>query len=73
MLNITRVSFPGLGIGEFDMDTVAFNMFGIPIAWYALFITFGMVVAVLYVMYRANKINVSVDDMEEILEIEERV
>ena len=63
MSKITRASFPGLGIGEFEMNTVAFEVFGIPIAWYALFITLGMIVAVLYVMYRAKQINISVDDI----------
>ena len=63
MSRITKVSFPGLGIEEFEMNTVAFELFGIPIAWYALFITFGMVCAVVYVMYRAGKINISVDDI----------
>ena len=63
MSRITKVSFPGLGIGEFEMNTVAFELFGIPIAWYALFITLGMILAVLYVMYRANQIKISVDDI----------
>ena len=58
MSRITKVSFPGLGIGEFEMNTVAFELFGIPIAWYALFITLGMILAVLYVMYRANQIKI---------------
>ena len=28
------ISFPGLGIGEFTVNNVAFSVFGIDIAWY---------------------------------------
>lgn len=57
------LSFPGLGIGEFTVDSVAFSIFGIPIAWYALIITCGMICAVLYTMFRAGKIGIVVDDI----------
>ncbi len=63
MSRITKVSFPGLGIGEFEMNTAAFELFGVQIAWYALFITLGMICAVLYVIYRSKHINISVDDI----------
>ena len=43
MLRISKISFPGLGIGEFSVNSVAFEIFGVEIAWYALFITFGMI------------------------------
>lgn len=59
----TTLSFPGLGIGEFSVDSVAFTIFNIPIAWYALIITFGMVCAVTYTIYRAGKIGIVVDDI----------
>ncbi len=63
MLNISKISFPGLGIGEFTTNSVAFSIFGISIAWYALIITFGMVCAVLYVIHTAKKIGVSSEDI----------
>ena len=47
MLKISKLSFPGLGIGEFSVNSVAFSfdLFGetIDIAWYAVIITFGMI------------------------------
>ncbi len=58
MLKISKIAFPGIGIGEFDVNSVAMSPFGIDIAWYALIITFGMVMCVLFASYRASKIGV---------------
>ena len=50
MLRISTISFPGLGIGDFKVDSVAFEIFGVTIAWYALIITMGMVAAVAHLV-----------------------
>ncbi len=65
MEHITRLSFPGLGIGEFTVNSVAFYIPGtnIGIAWYALLITFGMICCIGYVITQAKKIGVTVDDI----------
>ncbi len=63
MLRISKISFPGLGIGEFSVNSVAFTVFGIEIAWYALLITFGMICCGAYVIFQAKKIGVSIDDV----------
>ena len=65
MLHITKLSFPGLGIGEFSVNSEAFSIFGAPIAWYALIICMGMIFAVLYVIFRAKQIGV---DSEQVLD-----
>ncbi len=57
------ISFPGLGIGEFEVNSVAFKIFGVEIAWYALIITMGMVAAVTYVVFQAEKIGITMDDV----------
>ena len=57
------LSFPGLGIGEFTVNSVAFEIFGVTIAWYALIITFGMVCAVSYTVFRAKKVGITFDDV----------
>ena len=57
------LSFPGLGIGEFTVDSVAFEIFGISIAWYAIIITFGMICAVAYTIFRGSKVGITVDDV----------
>ena len=63
MLRISKLSFPGLGIGEFSVNSDAFTIFGVSIAWYALIITFGMVCAVAYTVFRANQIGIILDDV----------
>ena len=59
MLHVTKLSFPGLGIGEFSVNSDAFSLFGAPIAWYALIICFGMIFAVSYIIFRAKQIGIN--------------
>ena len=59
----STISFPGLGIGEFQVNSVAFEIFGVTIAWYALIITLGMVAAVAYVVVQAKKIGITFEDV----------
>lgn len=65
MLYTSKISFPGLGIDEFNVNSVAFNIPGteIGIAWYAIIITFGMLCCIAYVIFQAKKIGVTVDDI----------
>lgn len=63
MLRISKLSFPGLGIEEFAVNSDAFTVFGISIAWYALIITCGMICAVAYTVFRAGKIGIILDDV----------
>ena len=63
MLRISNISFPGLGIGEFSVDSVAFSIFGFDIAWYALLITIGMICCIAYVIIQSKKIGVTMDDV----------
>ena len=66
MQEITKIAFPGLGIGEFEINRVAFDVFGFGIYWYALLITTGIVLAVLYTKYRSEREGVSVDNLLDI-------
>mgnify|MGYP004643953489 FL=1 len=60
----TIISFPGLGIGEFSVNSVAFSVFGISIAWYGIIIVLGMIAAFAYASWRAKKNEgISFDDM----------
>ena len=61
MLKISIISFPGLGIPEFNVNSVAFTLFGREIAWYGVIITLGMILAVSYVMFRAKQNGISPD------------
>lgn len=62
-MRVSKIGFPGLGISPFEIDSVAFSIFGIEIAWYAVIITVGMIMAVLYCSYRAKQIGISFDDV----------
>ena len=61
LLRTTKISFPGLGIGEFEVNSNAFSIGNLSIAWYALIITFGMILCVAYIMYRAKGIGINSD------------
>ncbi len=61
MLRISKISFPGLGIGEFEVDSVALKIGDFEIAWYAVIITIGMIAAVLYTMYRARRAGIGAE------------
>ncbi len=60
---LTKISFPGIGIGEINLSSTAFSIGNVSIAWYALIITLGMILAVAYVMYRAKSIGIKFDDV----------
>ena len=62
LLKTTKISFPGLGIGEFEVDSVAIPG-NFPIAWYAIIITLGMILCVAYIMWRAKGIGISSDEI----------
>lgn len=60
------MSFPGLGIGEFVVNKIAFTIpifGGLEIRWYGLIITVGMILAVLYAWLRTKEIGVILDDL----------
>ncbi len=63
MCRISVISFPGLGIEKFEVNSVAFTIFGIDIAWYALLITLGMIACVAYVIMQAKKIGITYEDV----------
>ena len=63
MLRISSISFPGLGIDSFDINSVAFSIGSFEIAWYAIILTLGIVTAVAYTMWRAKQVGISYDDI----------
>ena len=72
MLRISKIAFPGLGIGEFSVDSVAFTLFGnLDIAWYAIIITCGMIAAIAYAVTQAKKIGITFEDVIKDQVIEE--
>lgn len=65
---MVKIAFPGLGIGEFTLNKVAFTLFGkLEVRWYGILITLGIVLAFLYTMYRGKKNeNIKSDDVIDI-------
>lgn len=58
-----EISFPGFGIGPFQIESVAFNIFKIEVAWYGVLITIGMLFAFIYCLWRARYEGIKSDDM----------
>ena len=63
LLRKSTIAFPGLGIGEFEVDSVAFSIGSVDIAWYALIIVTGIIAAVAYIIYRSGHIGVRSEDI----------
>ncbi|MBQ9736234.1 MAG: prolipoprotein diacylglyceryl transferase [Clostridia bacterium] len=66
MLKTSQISFPGLGIEPFSLDSVAFRIGDFSVAYYGVIITFGIILAVLYVMWRARQVGISGDTILDI-------
>lgn len=65
-MGTTVISFPGLGIEEFTIKRAAFDFFGFEVYWYAILITAGITLAVLYTKYRSEREGVSLDNLLDI-------
>ena len=66
---MVTVSFPGIGIGEFTINPVAFEIpifGGIEVRWYGILITTGIILAFLYCAYRAKQEMIKFDDLLDI-------
>lgn len=63
---MTKVSFPGLGIDEIEINPVAITIGDIEVRWYGIIICIGMLLAVAYVMLRAKQKGISIDDVIDI-------
>ena len=49
------IQFPGLGL-EFNIERVAFSLFGKDIYWYGIIIGFGVLLALVYGLYEAKRV-----------------
>lgn len=66
---MTNIAFPGIGIEGFDVNRVAFTLpigDGMPVYWYGIIITLGIIMAVLYVNYRSKNEGIKTDDVLDI-------
>ena len=67
---MTQIAFPGLGIGPFSLDRVAFSIFGREIYWYGIIIAVGLVLAYVWAVYAAKDENLPKDTLTDLLLIE---
>ena len=62
MTNI--ISFPGLGIGEFEIKEAAFPfLFGRDVMWYGIILTLGIIAGFSYALFRSKRENITSDDV----------
>ncbi len=66
MLYISQISFPGLGIDPFKVNSVAFRIGDFTVAFYGIIITLGIVLAALYVIWRAKHRGIPADTILDI-------
>ena len=63
---MVNISFPGIGIDQFSVSKVAFEIpifGGIQVRWYGLIITVGIILAMLYCYYRSKEEGIKLDDL----------
>lgn len=60
------VTFPGLGL-EFELNPIAFTVFGWPVHWYGVIIASGFLLAVLYGYWRAPRFGVDQEKLMDML------
>lgn len=60
------VEFPGLGL-SFEVNNVAFSLFGVDIYWYGVLIALGLFLAVLFAFSQARRFGVDSDRMIEVI------
>ncbi len=67
MLKNITVSFPGLGIDNFDLGNVAFTIGeSFEVMWYGVVIALGMLMAIGYAAFRCKQSGISIDDLTDI-------
>ena len=57
------ISFPGLGIGQFTVNKIAFSIGSIDVHWYGIIITLGILAGVAYAMFRSKEEGLKSDDI----------
>ncbi len=62
-----KISFPGLGIGEFELNRVAIpDLFGKDIYWYGVIICIGLILALIYGIANCKSSGITQDDFLDI-------
>ena len=59
----STISFPGLGIGEFEISRTAFSIGKVTVTWYGMIICLGIILAFSYFCYRARQEGIDFDTL----------
>lgn len=63
---MTKIAFPGLGIDTFTINPVALELFSLKVRWYGLIIVCGIILALLYALYRSKREGFTTDDIYDL-------
>lgn len=63
---LTQITFPRLN-WSFEIDRVAFSLFGLDVYWYGIIIAVGFLLAVIYCFRRCKLYNINPDDLTNLL------
>ena len=64
---MNTIGFPGFNIGPFEINSIAFSVFGLSISWYGIIVTLGILAAIFYSFRIAQKREgISSDDMMDV-------
>ena len=63
---VQTVTFPGLG-WSFDINRVAFSLFGMDFYWYGTLIAIGYLLAILYASKRGKEFGLNPDTMTDVI------
>lgn len=62
-----EIAFPGLGIDGITVNSVAFSLFGIDIAWYGIIIAAGMTLAIIFGLSQMKKFGIEPDRATDVI------
>lgn len=63
---MSMISFPGLGIKPFEINSIAFSIGPFEVHWYGLIICIGMILGFTVAYKRMKQIGVTLDDLSDI-------
>ncbi|MGL5973494.1 MAG: prolipoprotein diacylglyceryl transferase [Oscillospiraceae bacterium] len=61
-----NVTFPNIGL-DLNINRIAFSVFGVEIYWYAILISIGMCIGIMYAYYNAPKSKIKRDPLLDII------
>ncbi len=56
-----QIGFPGLGLGPFSINRIAFSLGPITVYWYAIFIVTGILAGFLFALHEAKRLNLNTE------------